>query len=93
MGYQLATDLNYSEVMDFSETSFTIAGPGAQRGIKKCFTDIDHMTFSDVIRWMADNQEKEFQRLGINFRSLWGRPLQYIDCQNIFCETDKYGRQ
>ncbi|MBZ0092159.1 MAG: hypothetical protein K8F27_08060, partial [Sulfuricellaceae bacterium] len=26
------------------------------------------------------------------FKTLWGRQLQLIDCQNIFCETDKYAR-
>ena len=24
--------------------------------------------------------------------TLWGRPLQMIDCQNLFCEVDKYAR-
>ena len=37
MAYQLATDINYSDVTDFDESSFTIAGPGAKRGIDKCF--------------------------------------------------------
>ena len=37
MAYQLATDINYSNVTNFSEDSFTIAGPGAKRGIQKCF--------------------------------------------------------
>jgi hypothetical protein len=23
---------------------------------------------------------------------LWGRSLQLIDCQNLFCEVDKYAR-
>ena len=41
---------------------------------------------------MTENQEDEFQRLELNFQSLWGRPLQAIDCQNLFCETDKYCR-
>ena len=26
------------------------------------------------------------------FKSLFGRKLQLIDCQNLFCETDKYAR-
>jgi len=30
--------------------------------------------------------------LGVKFPSLWGRPLQLIDCQNLFCEVDKYAR-
>jgi hypothetical protein len=92
MAYQLATDINYSEVINFDENSFTIAGPGAERGINKCFIDTEGKSYADVIYWMTENQENEFQRLGLNFQSLWGRPLQTIDCQNLFCETDKYCR-
>ncbi|HEY9801126.1 MAG TPA: nucleotide kinase domain-containing protein [Leptolyngbyaceae cyanobacterium] len=92
MAYQLATDINYSEIINFDENSFTIAGPGAERGINKCFIDTGGKTYSEIIHWMTENQEKEFQRLGLNFQSLWGRPLQAIDCQNLFCETDKYCR-
>lgn len=93
MAYQLVTDINYSEVVDFSEREFTIAGPGSERGIKKCFTDLEGMTKEDIIKWMCDNQDKEFRKLGIEFKDLGGRPLQYIDCQNLFCELDKYCRQ
>ena len=39
-----------------------------------------------------ERQEEEFLRLGLEFKTLWGRPLMLIDCQNIFCETDKYAR-
>ncbi|MNY52869.1 hypothetical protein D3C86_1885790 [compost metagenome] len=45
-----------------------------------------------MIKLVADRQQEEFDRLGISFRSLWGRPLQLIDCQNLFCEVDKYAR-
>ena len=45
-----------------------------------------------MIRFMADRQEVEFDRLGLEFRTLWGRRLQLIDCQNLFCEVDKYAR-
>jgi len=93
MAYQLVTDINYSEATNFSEREFTVAGPGSERGIKKCFVDLEGMTKEDVIKWMCDNQEKEFKRLGIEFKNLGGRPLQYIDCQNLFCELDKYCRQ
>ena len=41
---------------------------------------------------MADRQEKEFNRLELNFHTLWGRRLQLIDCQNLFCEVGKYAR-
>ena len=35
MSYQIAIDLNYSDLIDFSENEFTKAGPGALRGISK----------------------------------------------------------
>ena len=41
---------------------------------------------------MMDRQEIEFDRLGLDFQKLGQRRLQLIDCQNIFCETDKYAR-
>lgn len=92
LAYQLATDINYSELTNFSEMDFVKAGPGAIDGIKKCFTTIGEYTVEDVIKMMADKQEQEFDRLELNFHSLWGRPLQLIDCQNLFCEVDKYSR-
>lgn len=92
LAYQFVTDINYSEVTDFSEMDFVIPGPGARDGLKKCFVDSAGLNEAELIRLMVDNQEREFERLGINFRSLWGRRLQLIDCQNLFCEVDKYAR-
>ncbi len=43
-------------------------------------------------RLVTDIQEDIFADLDIRFLSLWGRPLQLIDCQNLFCEADKYLR-
>jgi len=93
MAYQLAIDLNYSEVVDFSENDFTQPGPGALRGIRKVFENLGDYTPAEAILWMVDNQEQEFQRLGLPFQGLWGRPLHAIDCQGLFCETDKYCRE
>jgi hypothetical protein len=92
LAYQYVTDLNYSTLTNFTELEFVRAGPGAKDGITKCFTSLGDYSYEDVIRLMCDNQENEFDRLGLNFRSLWGRDLQLIDCQNVFCEVDKYSR-
>jgi thymidylate kinase len=92
LAYQYATDLNYSEVTNFPETEFVVPGPGALDGIKKCFADLGGLNEPEIIRFVADRQEREFERLGLQFRSLWGRRLQLIDCQNLFCEVDKYAR-
>jgi len=92
LAYQYAIDINYSSITDFDESEFVMPGPGACSGIKKCFSDIGNYSESDVIRWMVDHQEEEFAARGIKFHTLWGRRLQLIDCQNLFCEVDKYCR-
>ena len=92
LAYQFVTDLNYSEICDFSEMEFVVPGPGARDGIHKCFTDLGRLSEPDIIRLVADRQEYEFDRLGLGFRFLWERRLQLIDCQNLFCEVSKYAR-
>ena len=92
LAYQFITDINYSELTDFSEMDFVVPGPGARNGLRKCFADPGGLNEPELIRLMADLQEREFERLGLDFQSLWGRPLQLIDCQNCFCEVDKYAR-
>ena len=93
MSYQTAIDLNYSALLDFSENEFTQAGPGALRGIKKCFEDLGDYTPAEIVLWMTERQDEEFARLGLPFEGLWGRALNAIDCQGLFCETDKYCRE
>ena len=60
MAYQLITDINYSNVVDFSEMKFTVAGPGSERGIKKCFISTGGLSKEEIIKYMCKNQEKEF---------------------------------
>lgn len=92
LAYQYVTDINYSNLTNFSEMEFVKAGPGAVDGILKCFKNLGEYSFEDIIRMMTDRQEDEFKRLNLDFKDLWGRKLQLIDCQNIFCEVDKYSR-
>ena len=92
LAYQFITDINYSEVTNFSEMEFVMPGPGALDGIRKCFSSLGGLNEPEIIRLMADIQSDEFARLGLQFRSLFGRSLQLIDCQNLFCEVDKYAR-
>lgn len=92
LAFQFVTDVNYSEMTNFSEMEFIVPGPGARDGIRKCFRSLGGLSEADAIRLVADRQELEFERLGLRFQSLWGRRLQLIDCQNLFCEVDKYSR-
>jgi hypothetical protein len=92
LAYQYVTDLNYSGICDFSEMEFVVPGPGAIDGISKCFKSLGGLNETEIIKLVTDRQEDEFKRLGLQFQSLWGRPLQLIDCQNLFCEISKYSR-
>jgi hypothetical protein len=92
LAYQYVTDLNYSNLTNFSEMEFVIPGPGAKNGILKCFSSTGGLTETDIISYVAEHQDFFFDRLGLTFPDLWGRPLQLIDCQNLFCEVDKYSR-
>jgi hypothetical protein len=92
LAYQFVTDLNYSPLTQFSESEFVVAGPGAKDGIRKCFSDLGGLSEGELIKFIAERQEREAERLGLKAPTLWGRPLQLIDCQNLFCEVDKYAR-
>jgi len=92
LAYQYLIDLNYAAGLSFSEMEFVMPGPGARDGIRKCFGRAADSLEAEVIRYMADTQEAHFARLGLRFSGLRGRPLQLIDCQNLFCEVDKYAR-
>lgn len=92
LAFQYAIDLNYSSLLNCDESEYVVAGPGALDGIAKCFGDTGHVTAADVCRYMSEIQEQEFARLGLQFDGLFGRRLQPIDCQNLFCEISKYAR-
>jgi len=92
LAYQLAIDINYSNLTTFSEMEFIVPGPGAIDGITKCFSDFMGYSLSDLIKYTTDVQQEEFSIRNLSFKTLFGRHLQLIDCQNLFCEVDKYSR-
>jgi hypothetical protein len=92
LAFQFAIDINYSGITDFSEMDFVVAGPGALDGLRKCFADPGDYSETDIIRWACDRQETDPERWGIKFPTLYGRSLQLIDMQNLFCEVGKYAR-
>ena len=92
LAFQYAIDLNYSTLLNFNEADFVVAGPGALDGISKCFSATNGRSPEEVIRWVTERQGIEFSQRGLDFNGLFGRPLQPIDCQNLFCEVSKYTR-
>ena len=92
LAYQFAIDINYTAVTATDEDGFVVPGPGARDGMRKCFAALPRGAETEAILWAAQTQEEHFARLGVRFRRLAGRRLQPIDCQNLFCEIDKYAR-
>jgi hypothetical protein len=60
--------------------------------VRKCFGAASAGLEEQVITWVAENQQTFLDALGLEFDGLFGRPLQLVDCQNLFCEVDKYAR-
>lgn len=93
MAYQLAIDINYSELTNFCEDEFTVPGPGAVRGIRKVFPDASTRDMPALIMRMVGEQAEACAAIGRKAPLLFDRrPLRAIDCQNLFCELDKYAR-
>jgi hypothetical protein len=92
LAFQYAIDINYSNLVDFNENDFVVAGPGALDGISKCFANFHDFSSEYIIQYMTEMQDQEFERFNLNFNDLWGRKLHLIDCQNLFCEVSKYTR-
>lgn len=93
LSYQYITDINYSDVVDWQECDFTRPGQGCKRGVEKVFKTIGNQPYETAIWYMYDHQEEEFAKRGYDFHKLGGkRRMQPIDCQNVFCEVDKYCR-
>jgi hypothetical protein len=94
MAYQLAIDLNYSTLIDFSENEFTAPGPGAERGILKVYPDATRREMASIVHRTVEEQDEQCAALGHpRLRLADRRALHAIDCQNLFCELDKYARE
>lgn len=96
---QYCIDLNYSEIFDFSENDFIVQGPGAERGINRCFDFVGKPDYPVVIEWVKDNlfdlleeYKGKYPELNFCFKQLPNRKPTLIDIQNCFCETDKFMR-
>lgn len=92
LAFQYSIDLCYGPTLGHDENEFVVPGPGALRGMRKCYSDFGDYSPTDVIRFTQERMESETSRIGVDKPDLWGRPPQLIDLQNVFCEVDKYTR-
>lgn len=97
LSMQYAIDLNYSELFDFDENEFVIAGVGALRFLDQAFTfKKSKGIYEELVYWISQNIEdlrKEYSQkrsIDLTFRPLPGRNPTLIDLQNCCCESFKY---
>jgi len=92
LAFQFTIDLNYSSFLNFDENEFVVAGPGAIDGLSKCFNNYRDFRPAEIINYVTTHQNEYLSNYGVDFRTLFGRELKPIDCQNLFCEISKYAR-
>ncbi|KAF5375397.1 hypothetical protein D9615_007996 [Tricholomella constricta] len=101
--YQLMLSLSYTELLNFSNMDFVISGPGASSGLGKMFGLQKIKTAKEtvpgieeeIIRWLAENQGSQFERLNLKFSGLGPDclPMDLADVEHALCEVDKYSRK
>jgi hypothetical protein len=98
LSYQIAQDLNYSELFDFDMNKFNAAGPGTIRGIERTFNITGKINYGDVPVWVYENFDRLVEEYSNKFDIdlkpdiINGLSPQVPDLSNCFCETDKMMR-
>lgn len=104
LSYQVLVDLLYGvdcydgdSILSFTANEWSSPGPGAQKGLKRLVTEFNGFTRLDVMRWLYENQQKEFERLDLEFPFLRTDAnelveLSLADIQNCLCEFYKYDK-
>jgi hypothetical protein len=102
LSYQVLVDLLYPldiyngvGLLPYSHDAWSSPGPGARRGIAMLLQARVGAPDLDVMRWLRQNQESEFSRLGLEFyylKDALGRQvvLSLANIQNCLCEYHKY---
>lgn len=102
LSYQVLVDLLYpvdyygsESVLPFSVNDWSSPGPGAQKGLKRLIDDFNGFDRLEVMHWLHQNQQQEFDRLSLDFPYLMSEDgekvrLSLADIQNCLCEFYKY---
>jgi len=102
LAYQVLVDLLYplkinggKPILPFTHNDWAIAGPGARRGAEILLSS--HMRTKDlqVMRWLYEHQQTEFERLRLSFPYLRDQhgdpvPVSLSNIENCLCEFYKY---
>lgn len=98
LSYQIFVDWTYVPEFPFSENEFVQAGPGAQRGLSRIFSDPKGMSHAQQLFWLRDNLERLFKKIDSKFSTQqlfdnlpeYDRKFNVMSLQNCMCELSKY---
>lgn len=102
LAYQVLVDLLYSlkvydykPLLPYSHNDWSSAGPGAKLGISILIKSQVKTNNLEIMRWLHQNQDKEFKRLNLEFEYLKDQKgnkigLSLANMQNCLCEFHKY---
>jgi hypothetical protein len=89
---QFALDFNYGPHLHLPVDNFVIAGPGAQKGVDRCFA-AHGKRYDGMIRLVCQYQDdSSVAAVGEPVPRLHGRAPAPMTLQNWFCEISKYLR-
>lgn len=98
IGMQILIDLMYINEIPYSNNYFVVAGPGAQVGLDRIFSDKDRMSYEECLVYIQKNFEELCQKYYLdsfdytNIKNALDDNQAYCitDIQNTFCEFSKF---
>ena len=96
LAYELAIDVNYSRLIQFSENDWVNAGPGCKRGILWIWSARDtSKKWEDYITFLQVQQETFIEGIGRldEWHAVWpGYRMTLRGVEHSLCEFQKYAR-
>lgn len=96
LGYEIYSDLIYSQTISFTENEFVNIGPGAEPSIKILFPGVEKYQYQACVAFLAAIQEqmfyKVFKEYNVHdwFPYYEGKLLSWRNIEHSLCEWRKY---
>ena len=92
LAWQVVCDLFESDALDAAATEddWVMLGPGAKRGLARCFGKVHPIDELDLAKLLASVQRDAFRSLGLDFAFFAGKRLTLKNVEHCLCEFEKY---
>ena len=90
LAWQVVCDLTEAGAVTACEDSWAQLGPGAKRGLARCFGKVDAVDELDLAKLLASIHGAAFAKLGLDFCYLAGRRITVKNVEHCLCEYEKY---